>query len=286
MQTLYVDVFFLVNFTVDILAAHIALRFSKIRGSVRRIVAISALGALVALADVLFIEALFISLLLSVLYLFLAGRLITGQARFFRRLRFVVIYVISEVVIGGTVYSAYSLLDRYIGEEGFSAVGAENRSALVFSLIILLSIGVFKLMILLFSNLSNEKTVHISISVAERCAEADALVDTGNLVKDPMNMYPVLFVKPSFAERLLPENVITLHNIDALDSDYRKRIRLIPVSRGGETHVMTGVRADRVTAIGGWGKSELEVTIAIDKEGGSYGGYELLLPSAALEDVV
>ena len=286
MQTLYIDVFFFVNFTVDILAASMAAKFAKIKTTTPRIVLSSALGAVVAIVDLLFFDSLVPSLILSIVYLLFVGVIVARGARSFRRLRFILLYILSQALIGGAVYSSYSLLDRFIGEESPSGGGAENRSALIFSLLILLSIGVFKLMVLLFSNLSNERTVRMRITVADRSAEAEALVDTGNLVKDPMNMNPVLFIKPAFAELILPDKVIMLREIDSLGADYRKRIRLIPVTRGGETHVMTGVRADSVTAYGRWGGRELSVTLAIDKEGGTYGGYELLLPSAALEDVV
>ena len=65
-----------------------------------------------------------------------------------------------------------------------------------------------------------------------------------------------------------------------MNVDYKKRIRLIPVSRGGETHVMTGIRPDNVTVKCKDGERSVKLTVVIDKEGGTYGGYEILAPSA------
>jgi hypothetical protein len=65
----------------------------------------------------------------------------------------------------------------------------------------------------------------------------------------------------------------------------RKRIRLIPISRDGKTHVLTGVKIDSVRAVSGGVYEDVAVTVAIDKEGGDFGGYEALMPSAALCNV-
>ena len=47
---------------------------------------------------------------------------------------------------------------------------------------------------------------------------------------------------------------------------------------------MTGVRPDRVVVTRGKVSEEIEFTVAIDKEGGTYGGYEALLPLAVIRD--
>jgi hypothetical protein len=83
----------------------------------------------------------------------------------------------------------------------------------------------------------------------DKSLEVDALIDTGNLVKDPMNMNPVIFLKRSCAENIIPSAIIDLTDVDSLSSDYRKRIRLIPVTRKDQTHVMTGIRVDKVVVL-------------------------------------
>lgn len=286
METLYVDVYFLVNFTVNLLAAHFAAKMTRITSSLVRLSGIAAIGGVLATLLVLFFDRFLPSALLSVAFLIVSGFLVSGTVRFFRRLRFLLLFVISEMVIGGIVFSAYSLLDQYVGEKISEVGGEENRRALIFALLILLSIGVFKFMMLLFSSLESEKSVLVKITVGDKSISAEALVDSGNLVKDPMNMSPVLFIKPAFARKILPENVISLSEIDSLERAYRKRIRLIPVTRAGSTHVMTGVRADSVCICTDGIERSVDLTLAIDKEEGTFGGYELLLPSAVIDDVV
>ena len=137
-----------------------------------------------------------------------------------------------------------------------------------------------------FSNIQSEGSVKIEVCFLEQKATFEAFIDSGNLALDPMDMTPIMLLKKESARTVLPENIINLSDPDSLDKKARKRIRLIPVSRGGATHVLTGVKADSVKVIKDGKSEEINVTLAIDKEGGSFGGFGALMPAAALDDVV
>ena len=135
-----------------------------------------------------------------------------------------------------------------------------------------------------FSNIESEGSVEIEINFLNKRHRLEAFVDSGNLAIDPMDMRPVLLIKKDAAKKILPEGIIELYNPDVLDRDVRRRIRLIPITRGESTHVLTGVRADNVKIIRNEIEEEILVTIAIDKEGGTYGGFLALMPSAAIHN--
>lgn len=284
LQTFYVDVYFLINFTVDILALYVAVRVARIRSGVGRLSLCALIGALSAVGDVFLSSYKALRALLAVCSLILLTALVTRRAGMRRRLKFLAVFFTAMLLLGGGVSFGYSLLDRVFADFGDFAAGAENRGALILSVLVLLSIGVIKLLMMIFSDMLAEKSVKISITIADTTVHTEAMVDSGNLVKDPMNMKPVLFIKPSLATRLVPGCVAELTNLDMLDEDYRRRIRLIPVTRMNETHVMTGVRPDSVVITEGGRSEEVDFTVAIDKEGGTYGGYEALAPLAVIRD--
>ena len=118
-----------------------------------------------------------------------------------------------------------------------------------------------------FSSNECEGSVELEISFLDNTAVVSAFVDSGNLAVDPMDMSPILLLKENVAKSILPENIISLCDIDSLDRNVKKRIRLIPVSRGGATHVLVGVKADGVRIINGEDREDIRVTLAIDKEG-------------------
>ena len=140
-----------------------------------------------------------------------------------------------------------------------------------------------------FSNIESDGACKIEIEFLGKSYTTEAFIDSGNLALDPMDMRPVLFLKKEIAKKILPEAVTELYDPDLLDREIRKRIRLIPISKFGATHVLTGVRVDKVNVVvddKGDKKEEISVIVAIDKEEGTYGGYYALVPSCALKDVL
>ena len=286
-KTLYIDVYFLINFTVDLLSLYFAARFSKIPTTIKRLIIASLFGALSAVGIVFLPENTLLKFVAAALGLLLIGFIAPKKITLGRKIKYIFAFLIFEALVGGGVTFIWGLLDRYISDffNGFEG-GAVNRKMLFLSLIVLLSIGVFKMLVSLFTNVETEESVDLEIRFLNKTAIVSAFVDSGNLAVDPMDMTPVLLIKKEIAEGILPVNIDQICDIDSLDRQIKKRIRLIPISRGGETHVLVGVKVDSVKIIKGDFAEEIAVTLAIDKEGGTFGGYKALMPSAALENAI
>ena len=282
MQTIYIDVYFLINFTVDILAIYIALKFSKMKTVAVRLILSALLGAAFATVELFLQENIFLHIALSSVFLILLSFVACRRASILRRIKFLLSFFVASFIISGIVNLVYNVLDKYAKPffEGMDS-SSENRKILIFSLIILIVIGVFRILIMLFSNSMSEKSMRLHIEVENKCAEVDALVDSGNLVKDPMSMCSVIFLNRNAASRLFPSQILELSELDKLESSFKKRIRLIPVTRNGETHIMTGVRVDSISAVHNGDLQEIDATVVIDKEG-TYGGYDALAPYFAI----
>ena len=286
MRTLYIDVYFLINFTVDLLALYFAAIFSKVPTGAPRLILSSVCGALLSCGVVFLEDNAILKFICSTIILFIMSMLGTKRISFVRRVKFIVSFLIFAALVGGGVYYLWEILDKYL-YDGLSAVsgGEVNRKMLMFSLIVLLSIGVFKMIVAMFSSHECEDSVSLEIVVMDKSLKVDAFVDSGNLAIDPMDMRPVLFLKRESAQKLLPKSVTELSDPDLIEQGIRRRIRLIPITRGEETHILTGIRPDKVTVIRADKTEEISVTLAIDKEGGCFGGYEALLPASVLNYV-
>lgn len=281
MKTVYIDVYFMINFTVDILAIFIALKMIHAKVNIRRLIICGLLGACLATVE-LFIKNTILNIGLASIFVLLITYISSRGVSLARRIRFIISFYIASFLISGAVNFLYGILDKYLDDVLKVFSGTTNRKALVFSLIILLIIGVLRLFIMMFSDSINKKSTRLMIRLEDKTLEVDALIDTGNLVKDPMNMNPVIFLKRNCAENIIPRSIIDLSDVDSLSADYRKRIRLIPVTRKDQTHVMTGVRVDKVVICNDKKREEIDATIVIDKEDGTYGGYHALAPYVAV----
>lgn len=286
-MTLYIDVYFLINFTVDILSLYFAAIFSKVPTTSKRLIFAGFLGAVAAVGIVFLPEVMLLKLVASFVSLIIMGYVATKPVKIKRKTKFLLAFIIFEALFGGIVSFIWSALDKGLSNyfNDFQG-GAVNRKMLFFSIIVLLSIGVFKMLVSFFSNIQSEGSVEVEISFLDKSARLEAFIDSGNLAVDPMDMTPVMLLKKDTASAILPDNIINLADPDTIEKNARKRIRLIPISRGGATHVLTGVKPDSVRILKEGKAEEISVTIAIDKEGGTYGGFGVLMPAAALDDVV
>lgn len=285
MQTFYIDVYFLINFTVDFLSLYFASVFSKVPTNTKRLILSSVLGALFASGMIFLPDMPVLQITITIITLIVCAYIAMVPVNIKRRIRFAMAFVIFSALFGAAVGYLWDVFDTYLYDSLSEASSAPiNRKLLLFSIVVLISIGVFKMIVSFFSNIVGEGSVEIEISLFNKKVKTEAFVDSGNLAIDPMDMQPILFVKESLAREFIPERIIELKDIDLLDRSTRKKIRLIPVSRGGITHVLTGIKPDSVNVIAGESKEQIAVTVAIDKEEGSFGGYSALIPSGVVSD--
>ena len=284
LQTLYIDVYFLLNFTVDVISAFFALRLSKLDSTISRLILFSALLSLLSVLIIFIEDMVALKYIVSLIVLFISTYIIIYGVSFKRRIKYILSFMIFEGLVGGITTFLWDILDKYL--KGSEEVEVENSRLLFFAIIVMLSVGVFKMIVSFFSHIEGCESVKIRINFIEKSVVCDAFVDTGNMATDPMDMRPVLILKPELAKKLLPSNVIELCDIDNIDREIRRRIRLIPISGAIGVRVLTGVRPDKVVVIRDEGEEEIFVTLAIDKEGGDFGGFLALMPAVAIYDAV
>lgn len=283
MKTIYVDVYFLINFTVDLLALHFASRFSKVPIRNIRLILSALIGGFYAVGSVFVGDNKILQILTFLVSLFLITVTSATGVGLFRKIKFVISFITVQFLIGGITYFGFVFLDRFF-DFNESADGVEKRSLLLFSFVILFAIGIIKLLFAFFSGSDSEKFVNVRINLLGESIQCAALVDSGNLVRDPIDFTPVLFLKRATAEKLFSTGIPEF-NEGKIPERYKKNVRLIPINRGEVNEILYGIRPDGVYVLQKNKEERIKVTIVLDKEGGTYGGYEALMPASALENL-
>lgn len=277
MKTLYIDVYFLINFTVDLLSLYFGALFAKVKSSARRLIVSSFISAAFACFVVL-------SNLQGVIYvLILVANAISitcvfcGKISLLRKVKLFVAFLIFETLIGGFVTFIYGSLDKRfypLFEEG--SIGAENKKLILLALMIMIIYGILRLLLVIFSSSSSEENAKLEICILgkEKCVEA--LVDSGNLLSDPMDSSPVIVVKRRAILDLIGSKNITE------DERFKTKIRIIPAKTIVGERLFVGIKSDFIKLEGRNLKFE-NIVIAIDEEEGTFGGYSALLPSYFLD---
>lgn len=286
MQTLYIDVYFLINFTVDILALYFSAGFAKIPISVPRLIISALLGGTYAVLAIMLISNQMIMYPVSALMLVLMILICTKGVGTYRKAKYAVSFLLFQIIIGGLVYYSYCTLDKVMDGTDLSDIGGENRNLLILSLIVLLSIGVLKLVISFFGSIRSEKSASIVVYHNGKECKFEALVDSGNLAKDPFDKTPVMLINDNKASEIFGENCISENKLMSSDYKTKSKIRVIPVSFGKVNKILYGIKPDAVYALVGNRREKISVILAIDQEGDNYGGYSGLIPLSALEDII
>lgn len=285
MQTLYIDVYFLINFSIDLLSLYFAARIAKLSTTVMRILIAAGVGAAIAIANI-FVSMVWIGYLGLFLGFVIMIIIAAGRVSLYRKIKYAFCFSVVEMLVGGFVYFMYEFLDeRLVGLIDAETGGGENRSLLLFALIVLMSIGVFKCLISVFTFSSGTSYVKVRVEMMGRNFTGEALVDSGNTASDPLDNRSVMLLSVDAAEKLLGTSATEMKETSLLPCELKKRVRFIPVSFGGVKKVLVGFRPDSVRVLTDGKEETIDVTLAIDTEGGKYGGTNMLVAAAAIRDV-
>ena len=281
MKTFYIDVYFLINFTTDILALYFAATLNKIKSTVPRLILAGCFGSAIACVIVLFDVT---GALFAAVFLFGIGitcEIFCPLETKIRKFKMVFAFLLFETLIGGLVSLTYGLLDTYfyplVSDRSF---GAENRRLLLIALMILITYGLLKLVFVVFYSSKCEKNARLVICIGGETETLTALVDSGCFLCDPLDGKPVIIVKSN-----LIELTGRLGDVSASENaEIKRRVRIIPVRSLGTERILVGLRTDYIEIEGRKERYE-NIVIALDNEEGSFGGYDGLMPTAAICDV-
>ena len=277
MKTFYIDVYFLINFTVDALSIYFSYIFLKKHSSFRRLIAGAFIGAAGATAEVFISESKVISALFSILVLFLLCFASCGRDSIVGYLRFTAVFLVVEMLLGGAVSLLYINLEKTF-ETVISGVdfSPANRKFIIFSLIIMIAVALIRIVVSLLSSSASVKSVLVKAEIGGIKLNFTGLVDSGNLAVDSYSGLPVIILKSSrIPSGTLPE--------DRMSGELSRYLRIITVDSVGGKRVLTGYKPS-VTVLedisGKFKSKETDAVIAIDDAGGDFGGYDSLVPSS------
>lgn len=279
MKTLYIDVYFLINFTVDMIAIHFASVISKISISALKLTLLSCVLSAFAVAAVLLPFNETATMLAGLLFIPCMFFLFLKKASIKRRIKFCLTFFVLSFLIGGVVYYFYIYLSARIPENLISS--SVNQGLLFLAVVILIVLALIKLFTSVFSSSVATKCARVRLNLNGEKIDVDSFVDTGNLLTDPVDMTPVMVIKYNAAKKLFPYGIPMLEAIDT--EKFGSHVRLIPVNKNGSSELLVGFRPDSATVRVNDRDEEIKIIFIIDREGGTFGGFDGLLPASVLE---
>ena len=96
---------------------------------------------------------------------------------------------------------------------------------------------------------------NVKIKYKEKEIQIRAMIDTGNLLKDPISKMPVIIVQKEKMKDIIQkqildnlENIIYGTYLEEIEQDYIQRLKLIPYSSlGNQNGMLIGFKPDEIT---------------------------------------
>ncbi|MBO5270446.1 MAG: sigma-E processing peptidase SpoIIGA [Clostridia bacterium] len=287
-RTVYADLLFLINFSMDFLCFFLVSRlFSRPIPLLRTLLA-SVFGGIYAVCSLFFPFRGPLLLLCDVLACALMCLVKEGRRGMSLRTwaRETLLYTGVSMALGGVMTAVYSVLnDSGIADalEGES----DGISGWFFFLLAAIGAGATLLGTRYFHRQKAAKYVTATVTLCGRTGIYLAMVDTGNALVDPISGRKAAALDRTAAEALLPETV-TAHLDDvgeclsALPAEYRARARLLPVKTVTGEGILLAFRPDSCTVSSRDGKEREDATpydILIALAPVEAEGVEMLLPA-------
>ena len=261
-MTVYLDIVFFENVLMNyiiIFATGVVIRDECRKW---RIFAASVLGAaytVVMYLNVIPIYSNFVmKIVLSVVIVYVAFKV----KSFKKLVKNLIIFYLVSFVFGGCVFALMYFLQPQMAQirNGVFVGAYPIKIALIGGLVAFVVLQIsFRIVKTKFSK--KDMIFDVQVVINEKIVKVKALLDTGNLLKDPITGFPVIVVEHKSLRGVIPEKI--LNNLDNIlggdideltkDEQFSKtisRFRMIPFSSlGKQNGLLFGIKADCVNII-------------------------------------
>ncbi len=283
-QTVYVDLFFMINFSMDFLCFFLTSQLLGTKLKLLRAVCASALGGIYACMALFLsvgsVAAIIIDIAVCVLMCVVTfgarGSLAAHSA----------VYIAVSMILGGFMTALFSLLNR--AQLPLDGVGNDGISAWVLVLLAATSAVITLFGGRSFRRRSARTYTKVRIVISQKSRTLNAFCDSGNLLCDPISSKPCIIVSINALDGVLPKELADIARdksfeaVTSLDRETAKRVRLIPAKTAFGSGMLIAMRADKILMGEADAMREVDALLALcdAKEMGE--GCEALVPTELL----
>ncbi len=290
-QTVYADLLFLVNFSMDFLCFYITSAILHKKLSVLRSFLASVAGGVYSVAILfaylvppfgLICDAVACALMCAFVFIGRGKRISEILLSF-------AVYIGTSAALGGMMTALFNLLNTLELPFELLKVESEGIPVWLFALLAAASGAATLVGGRFFRTRQSQKCAEVEIFFDGKSAKLYAVCDNGNFVRDPISGKCVIVGDLGSLRRILPNAIIkAVRSGDAaaladLSPNIGKRLRLIPTSSVGGSSMLFALVPDKIIVFTEDGRShESAALFAASPIGGSANGFEALLPPELL----
>lgn len=260
-MTMYLDVIFFENLIMNSIILYATSIILKIKPKIIRIIISSIIGSIYVI--ILYITKMKIytsiisKIILSIIMIYIAFNPQNAK----RMWKQILIFYLTSFVFGGVaLYLIYFLKPQNILIKDGIFVGEYVLKVVILGAIFAMLIIKISLKIIKTRLNSKDMYCEIKIKLNNKEIKTKAMIDTGNLVKEPITNTPVIIVESTLLENIIPKEILNNleeilgGNLDKIPTNiqmnYISKLRCIPFkSLGKENGMLLGIKADEIEVI-------------------------------------
>jgi len=230
----------------------------KIKPKIIRILISSTIGSVYAIITYITEIPIFTSAILKIVLAITMIYIAFNPQNIKKMWKQIAIFYLTSFVFGGvTLYLIYYIKPQEVFIKNGVFVGEYILKVIMLGAIV--AFIIIKICLKIIKTKINPKDMYckIKIKLNERIIETKAMIDTGNLAKEPISNTPVVIVESTLLEDILPNKILNnLENIlggdlsqisEEIQEKYISKLRCIPFSSlGKQNGMLLGIRADEI----------------------------------------
>lgn len=260
-MTIYIDVVFIENLIMNYIILFATSIIIKIKVKHIRLILASTLGAIYSIIAYMSILEMYSSVILKIILSVIIVYISYNPQNVKNMWKYLVIFYMTSFVFGGAAFALiYIVKPQDILMKNGLFLGTYPLKTIILGTIVAFVVIVtsFKLVKFKISKKDMFCTIKININKVE--IETKAMIDTGNLLKEPISNTPVIVVEHTLLYDCMPKEILNnLENIlggdfenisEEVKNKYISKLKVIPFSSlGKQNGMLIGIKPEEVTVI-------------------------------------
>ena len=260
-MTIYIDVVFIENLIMNYIILFATSIILKVKVKHIRLILASALGAIYSIIAYMSILEMYSSVILKIILSVIIVYIAYNPQNVKSMWKYLVIFYMTSFVFGGAAFALiYIVKPQDILMKNGLFLGTYPLKTIILGTIVAFVVIVtsFKLVKSKISKKDMFCTIKININKVE--IETKAMIDTGNLLKEPISNTPVIVVEHTLLYDCMPKEILNnLENIlggdfenisEEVKNKYISKLKVIPFSSlGKQNGMLIGIKPEEVTVI-------------------------------------
>ena len=257
-MTIYLDVIFLENIVINYIILYVTGLISKIQIKQKRLMAGALIGAFYSIIyyvlNLKIYSSFIIKIILSIVIIYVAF----NSNSFKDLLKKVLLFYLTSFVFGGSAIAIiYMVNSQNITIQNGVLVGSYTIRTVLIGIVIAYFTIIFAFRILKTKISKKDLICEIEIIFNNKKIKSKALIDTGNLLKEPITNLPVIVMERTLLDEVLPKEILN-NSEEILGGDFSKipenikekyysKLKVIPYSSlGKQNGMLLGIKGENL----------------------------------------